>query len=217
LDKKVLDQQYQYWENNFLSKPEMFGLEPSKAAINTLKTFKEENIKKIVELGAGLGRDTIFFAKNAINVEALDYSPAAIKIINKKILEHKLSNLVSTKIFDVRKKLPFEDNSVEVCFSHMLYCMALTTTELKYLNSEICRILKPAGINIYTVRHTGDGDYKNGRHIGEDLYENDGFIVHFFSEGKVKKITDGFTVINIEKFEEGKFPRKLFRVILKKK
>jgi len=217
LDKKVLDQQYQYWENNFLSKPEMFGLEPSKAAINTLKTFKEENIKKIVELGAGLGRDTIFFAKNAINVEALDYSPAAIKIINKKILEHKLSNLVSTKIFDVRKKLPFEDNSVEVCFSHMLYCMALSTAELKYLNSEICRILKPGGFNIYTVRHTGDGDYKNGTHIGEDLYENDGFIVHFFSEEKVRKITDGFTVINIEKFEEGKFPRKLFRVILKKK
>ena len=217
MDKKILDQQSQYWENNFLSKPEMFGLEPSKAVINTLKTFKEENIKKIVELGAGLGRDTIFFAKNSINVTALDYSPAAIKTINKKALEHKLSNFISTKIFDVRKKLPFETNSIEACFSHMLYCMALTTTELKYLNSEICRILKPGGINIYTVRHTGDGDYKNGTHIGEDLYENDGFIVHFFSEEKVRKISGGFDIVNIEKFEEGKFPRKLFRVILKKK
>jgi SAM-dependent methyltransferase len=217
LDKKILDQQSQYWESNFLGKPEMFGLEPSEAAINTLKNFKEKNINKIVEFGAGLGRDTLFFAKNSINVEALDYSPAAIKIINKKILEHKLSNLVSTKIFDVRKKLPFKDNSIEACFSHMLYCMALSTAELKYLNNEICRILKPGGFNIYTVRHTGDGDYKNGTHIGEDLYENDGFIVHFFSEEKVRKITDGFTVINIEKFEEGKFPRKLFRVILKKK
>ena len=94
--------------------------------------------------------------------------------------------------------------------------MALTTMELKFLNSEICRILKPNGMNIYTVRSTGDGDYKNGIHIGEDLYENDGFIVHFFSEEKVKKITDGFNIIDIEKFEEGKFPRKLFRVILKK-
>jgi SAM-dependent methyltransferase len=217
LDKKVLDQQSQHWEKNFLSKPEMFGLEPSKAGINTLKIFKEKNIKKIVELGAGLGRDTIFFAKNSINVKALDYSPAAIEIINKKALKHKLSDLISAKIFDVRKKLPFEDNSLEACFSHMLYCMALSITELNYLNSEICRILKPGGINIYTVRHTGDGDYKNGEHIGENLYENDGFIVHFFSEEKVKKITDGFTIINIEKFEEGKFPRKLFRVTLKKK
>jgi SAM-dependent methyltransferase len=217
LDKKILDQQSQYWEKSFLSKPEMFGLEPSKAAVVALKNFKEQNIKKLIELGAGLGRDTIFFAKNSISIEALDYSPAAIKIINKKALEAKLSNFISTKIFDVRKKLPFKDNSIESCFSHMLYCMALSTTELKYLNSEICRILKPGGFNIYTVRHTGDGDYKNGTHIGEDLYENDGFIVHFFSEEKVRKITDGFTVINIEKFEEGKFPRKLFRVILKKK
>ena len=217
MDKKILDQQSQYWEKNFLSKPEMFGLEPSKTAINTLKTFKEENIKKIVELGAGLGRDTLFFAKNSINIEALDYSPAAIKIINKKTLEAKLSNFISTKIFDVRKKLPFKDNSIEACFSHMLYCMALTNVELENLNKEVLRVLKPGGINIYTVRHTGDGDYKNGTHIGEDLYESDGFIVHFFSEEKVRKITDGFTVISIEKFEEGKFPRKLFRVILKKK
>ena len=217
MDKKILDQQSQYWEKSFLSKPEMFGLEASKAAINTLKTFKQENIKKIVELGAGLGRDSVFFAKNSIHVSALDYSPTAIKIINKKILEQKLSNLISTRIFDVRKKLPFEDNSIEACFSHMLYCMALSTTELKYLNSEICRILKPGGINIYTVRHTGDGDYKSGTHIGEDLYENDGFIVHFFSEEKVRKISDGFNVINIESFEEGKFPRKLFRAVLKKK
>jgi len=195
----------------------MFGLDPSKAAITTLKTFEGEKIKKIVEFGAGLGRDTIFFAKNSFNVEALDYSPTAIKIINKKVIQHKLSNLVSTKIFDVRKKLPFEDNSVEACFSHMLYCMALTTVELKYLNSEICRILKPNGINVYTARHTKDGDYKNGIHIGEDLYENDGFIVHFFSIEKVRQVADGFNIINIEKFEEGKFPRKLFKVILKKK
>ena len=195
----------------------MFGLAPSQAAINTLEKFKEKKIKKIIELGAGLGRDTIFFAKNSIKVEALDYSSTAINIINKKVKEHKLSNLVSTKIFDVRKKLLLEDNSVEACFSHMLYCMALTTTELKYLNNEICRILKPGGFNVYTVRHVGDGDYKNGVHIGEDLYENDGFVVHFFSEDKVRKISNGFDIINIEKLEEGKFPRKLFRVILKKK
>jgi len=217
LNKRILDQQSQYWEKNFLSKPEMFGLGPSKAAVNTLATFKKKNIKKIVELGAGLGRDTIFFAKNSINIEALDYSPTAIKIINKKVSENKLSNLVSAKIFDVRKKLPFEDNSIEACFSHMLYCMALSNFDLKNLNNEVLRILKPGGINIYTVRNTGDADYKSGSHIEEDLYENDGFIVHFFSKEKVRKITNGFNVINIESFEEGTFPRKLFKVTLKKK
>ena len=98
----------------------------------------------------------------------------------------------------------------------MLYCMALSNSEIENLNNEICRILKPGGINIYTIRHTEDGDYKNGIHIGEDLYENDGFIVHFFSKEKVNQLSKGFEILDIEKFEEGTFPRKLFLVKNKK-
>ena len=216
MDKKILDQQSQYWEKNFLSKPEMFGLEASNAAITSLEIFKGKNIKKIIELGAGLGRDTIFFAKNSISVEALDYSPQAIKIINRKAAENQLSNYISANLFDIRKKLPFKSNSVQACFSHMLYCMALSNNELRNLNNEILRILKPGGINIYTARNTTDGDYKNGVYIGEELYENDGFIVHFFSKNKIKELSNGFDIIKIENFEEGLFPRKLFKVILKK-
>ena len=180
MDQKKLDQQSQHWEASFLSKPEMFGLEPSIAAIKAFNTFKENNIKNIIELGAGLGRDTIFFAKNFIHIEALDYSKTSIESIKSKSKKFNLSNFIKSKVFDVRKKLPFKDNSIDGCFSHMLYCMALSNFDLENLNNEICRILKPGGINIYTVRHTDDGDYKNGIHRGEDLYENDGFIVHFF-------------------------------------
>tara|TARA_B100000427_G_scaffold316145_1_gene310937 strand:+ start:482 stop:1132 length:651 start_codon:yes stop_codon:yes gene_type:complete len=216
LNQKKLDKQSQHWEDNFSSKPEMFGLEPSIAARKSIQFLKEKNIKNIVELGAGLGRDTIFFAQNFIKVEALDYSSSAIKIIKNKVKEKNLTNFVSTKVFDVRKKLPFNNSSVDACFSHMLYCMALSKLDLENLNKEILRILKPGGINIYTVRNTEDGDYKNGIYIGEDLYENDGFIVHFFSEDKVKQISKGFKILDIEKFQEGKFPRKLFKVTLKK-
>ena len=216
MDQKKLDQQSQHWEANFSSKPDMFGLEPSIAAVKALKSFKEQNIKNIVELGAGLGRDTIFFAKNSIQVYALDYSKTSIESITNKSKKLTLTNFIKTKIFDIRKRLPFEDSSIEGCFSHMLYCMALSNSDIENLNSEICRILKPGGINIYTVRHTDDGDYKNGIHRGEDLYENDGFIIHFFSKEKVNKLSKGFEVLDIEKFEEGKFPRKLFLVKNKK-
>ena len=217
MDQNELDQQSQHWEKNFSNKPEMFGLEPSVSAIKALKIFKENKINNIIELGAGLGRDSIFFAKNNIKTKALDYSDSGIKIINNKIEKNNLSNVISTKLFDIRKKLPFKDNSIEGCYSHMLYCMALTTNDLKKLNNEIKRILKPGGINIYTVRHTNDGDFKNGIHVGEDLYENDGFIVHYFSKEKVNSLLDGFNNITLEEFEEGTFPRKLFFVINEKK
>ena len=217
MDQKKLNQQSQHWENNFSSKPEMFGLDPSLSAKKALKLLQEKNIKSVIELGAGLGRDTIFFGKNLINTIALDYSPSGIKVIDQKIKKANLSKYISSKLFDVREKLPFEDNSIDACYSHMLYCMALTTDDLVKLNNEIKRILKPGGINIYTVRHTNDGDFQNGNHIGEDLYENDGFIVHYFSEEKVNSLLNGFKNIALEKFEEGTFPRKLFIVVNEKK
>ncbi len=217
MDQNELDQQSQHWEKNFSNKPEMFGLEPSISAKKALEFFQKKNIDRIIEIGAGLGRDTIFFGKNSIHTIALDYSPSGIEIINKKIKKENLSKYISTKLFDVRQKLPFEDNSIEACYSHMLYCMALTTDDLQKLNNEIKRILKPGGINIYTVRHTNDGDFQNGVHVGEDLYENDGFIVHYFSEEKVNSLLDGFKNISLDKFEEGSFPRKLFFVVNEKK
>ena len=212
MDQKKLDQQSQHWEINFSNKPEMFGLEPSIAAKKAFRIFKKKKITNILELGAGLGRDTMYFAKNLISVEALDYSKTSINNIKNKSSKLSLTKFIKPKIFDVRKKLPFKDKSIEACFSHMLYCMALSNTDLKNLNNEICRVLKPGGINIYTVRNTEDGDYKNGIYRGEDLYENDGFIVHFFSKKKINQLVDGFEVLDIEKFEEGTFPRKLFIV-----
>ena len=216
MDKNILNQQSQHWETNFSNKPEMFGLDHSYSAEKTLTVLKENNLSNIVELGAGLGRDTIFFGKNSINVTALDYSKKGISIIDKKINDQNLNSSIRTLKFDVRKKLPFKDNSIEACYSHMLYCMALTNLELTSLNSEVKRILKPGGLNIYTVRNTEDGDFKKGVHRGEDLYEIDGFIIHFFSKDKIESLLDGFKNLFIEKFDEGKFPRKLYLVCNKK-
>ena len=216
MDKNILNRQSQHWETNFSNKPEMFGLEPSLPAKKALNIFKENNYSKIVELGAGLGRDSIYFGKNSINVTALDYSENGIKVINEKIKKEDLKSSISTLQFDIREDLPFETNSVDACYSHMLYCMALTQKDLDKLNSEIHRILKPGGLNIYTVRNTDDGDYKKGIHRGEDLYEIDGFIIHFFSKDKILNLTGGFKNLSIEYFEEGSFPRKLYFICNKK-
>ena len=35
----------------------------------------------------------------------------------------------------------------------MLYCMAFSFDQLKFLSSEIHRVLKPGGLNIYSVRN----------------------------------------------------------------
>ena len=216
MDKKILDKQAQHWENTFINRPETFGVSPSAAAIRAAEIFNKKDITNILELGAGQGRDTLFFAQKGFHIQVLDYSQTGLDNIIKKAKTLGVDKLITGKIHDVRNPLPFTDKKFGGCFSHMLYCMALTTKELKFLSDEIHRVLKNGGVNIYTVRHTGDGDYKNGIHRGEDLYESSGFIVHFFSKEKVKQLSNGFDIVNIENFEEGKFPRKLFHVTLKK-
>ena len=217
MDKKLLNQQSQHWEKNFSNKPEMFGFEPSFSAKKALETFKKNNITNIIELGAGLGRDTIFFAQNGIYVHAIDYSLSATNIIKKRSKENNLDALIKVENYDIRKKLNCDNENFQACYSHMLFCMALTNQDLKDLNQEIFRVLKKDGFNIYTVRNHTDGDFKKGKHRGEDMYEMNGFIVHYFSENKIKNLLDGFTNISIENFDEGSFPRKLSLVINKKK
>jgi hypothetical protein len=49
------------------------------------------------------------------------------------------------------------------------------------------------------------------------MYEVGGFIVHFFSGEKVELLAKSYDIINIDEFEEGGLPRKLFRMNLWKK
>ena len=45
----------------------------------SLLPFKKSNVERILELGSGQGRDTLFFARSGFNIEALDYSSSAVK------------------------------------------------------------------------------------------------------------------------------------------
>ena len=56
-----------------------------------------------------------------------------------------------------------------------------------------------------------------GIHRGKDMFEVGGFIVHFFSRQKVEQLANGYELLSVDEFEEGRLPRKLFRVTLKKK
>ena len=216
-DKDVLNHQRKQWEHAFAKRDDMFTSNPSDPAEKAAELFRKEGKTKILELGAGQGRDTIFFARNGYEVHALDYSESGLSAIRKKAEEGGFAEHVMTKQHDVRDKLPFDDETFDGCYSHMLFCMALTTAELEFLCAEVGRVLKPGGLNIYTVRHTGDAHYGTGIHRGEDMYEVGGFIVHFFSKEKVEHLAKGFEIVSVDEFEEGGLPRKLFRVTMRKK
>lgn len=214
--KEILEGQRTHWDDTFAAKPEMFGGSPSDAALKAVELFKREGKTNVLELGGGQGRDTLLFAREGFHVTFLDYSQAAVEALTAKAVAAGLANRITALRHDVRQPLPFDDNVFDACYSHMLFCMALTTRELDLLSQEVRRVLRPWGVNVYTVRHTNDPHYGKGIHRGEDMYEVGGFIVHFFSREKVELLARGFQVVSIDEFEEGGMPRKLFMVTLRK-
>jgi len=214
--KDVLNEQRAHWQTTFSACPEMFGEGPSDAARKAAEVFRQANKVSILELGAGQGRDALHLAQSGFRVCALDYTESGLEAIRRKAAAAGLSQSLSTLCHDVRKPLPFPDNHFDGCYSHMLFCMALSTAELEHLSREVRRVLRPAGLCIYTVRHTGDAHYRTGIHRGEDMYEVGGFIVHFFDRGKVEHLAAGYEILAIDEFEEGGLPRRLFRVTMKK-
>jgi SAM-dependent methyltransferase len=215
-NKKMLDAQQEHWEEAY-SEESFFGEEPSYPARKAAEIFRFEKKYHILELGAGQGRDTLFFAANGFKVTALDYSKNAVGSILEKAEKLGLSSSVVAVHHDVRNPFPFEGGSFDACYCHMLYCMALCNSELEALFSEVHRVLKPNGINIYTVRNTEDPHFGKGIHRGEDIYEFGGFIVHFFGKEKIESLAKSFDIIDVGQFEEGELPRKLFLVKLRKK
>ena len=210
--QKYLDKQQPHWEEKFSANETMFGEEPSQSAVRALKIFKKKGCKNIIELGAGQGRDTLYFAQNGLHVTVLDYSHKGIEILDQRAEELGIADQVETIYHDVRKPFPLEEASYDGCYSHMLYCMALTTEELIELSSQVQRVLKVGGLNIFTARNRNDVDYNTGIKRGDNLFEVGTFIIHFFDEETIDAVSADFEVTEVWEFEEGGLPRTLWMV-----
>ena len=109
MDKKQeLNYQSQHWNKVFSKRTDMFGVDPSTPAIQAAIAFKKAGVKKIIELGAGQGRDTFYFAKMGFYVQVLDYSQSAIDHIIEKSKTLQLTNFISAQCCDLRKIIPFK-------------------------------------------------------------------------------------------------------------
>lgn len=209
-------EQRNLWDQVFLDSKSYFGETPSLLAEKASVLFRESEVRSLLETGCGQGRDTFLFAENGIRVTALDYSGTAVNDIKSRACAANLTSYIDPLCFDLRMCMPFENESFDACYSHMLLCMELTTCEISCLLSEMHRVLKPGGLAVYSVRSIFDRHYRAGEHLGEDLFEVGKFAVHFFSEEKIRGLASGFRIRSIERMEEGALPRDLFCIVMEK-
>jgi len=216
VDTATLRQQRDHWGRTFAAHPDMYGTEPSAPAHAAADLFRAEGVVTVLELGAGQGRDALFFARQGLRVQAADFVADATAAIEAKAVAVGLDASLTALRHDAREPLPFDAGVFDACYAHMLLCMALTTAEIERLVGEVWRVLRPGGLFVYTVRTTDDAHYGAGVARGDDMYEHGGFIVHFFSRALVDRLATGWAPPDVTDIEEGELPRRLFRVTMRR-
>jgi SAM-dependent methyltransferase len=184
------------WDNVYENDTSFFGDKPSNFALSCYNLIKKNNVKKILEIGCGQGRDCLFFASKGIEVAALDYSNVAIN----GLLEYaKQKNLpVDACVYDAKKPLPFDNGSFDAVYSHMFLSMRFSLDELKFILSEVKRVLKDNGFHFFSVRNHNDKFYAKGTKVDDDVYDINGFQIRFFTRQEIEDLLAGFKMLEIK-------------------
>lgn len=215
-DRDGIDGQRRHWRSTFEANPTMYGTQPSDPGRYAVELFRAEGVHDVAELGAGQGRDTLAFLHARMSVTAFDYADEGLAELREAAAAAGVGDRLTAIVSDAREPLPLPDSSMDAVYSHMLFNMALSTPQLERLSAEINRVLRPGGLHVYTVRHVGDAHYRAGTEHGDNMFENGGFIVHFFDQDLVDHLAAGFRTVDQTSFEEGALPRRLWRITQRK-
>lgn len=204
--------QRHHWETTYSQHPWMYGMQPSEPARYAAERFRAAGARTVAELGAGHGRDALYFAEQGFIVTALDFSTTGLNQAYAHAADLGLADRLRVVAHDVRESLPLADASVDAVYAHMLLCMALSTEEIRAVVDEVARVLATGGVFVYTVRHVDDAHYRAGTDHGDGIYEHGGFAVHFFGRDLVDELAEGWRLDEVHAFTEGDLPRRLWRV-----
>lgn len=116
-------------------------LDPAEESYFYCEQWKKQGKKSVLDLGCGLGRHSVLFAKYGFNVTAVDISEYAIEKLKDTAKKNNLS--INSQVCDM-VNLPFGENSFDCIFSYL--AISHTDTEgFKKILSKLKEILKPDG------------------------------------------------------------------------
>ena len=116
-------------------------LQPSEESYYVAQLWKDKNIKKVLDLGCGLGRHSIFFAKQGFQVSASDLSLEATEHLKAWSEKENLSiEVVNADMM----KLPYKDNFFDAIFAYHVISHT-DSAGIREIIKEISRILKIGG------------------------------------------------------------------------
>jgi 2-polyprenyl-3-methyl-5-hydroxy-6-metoxy-1,4-benzoquinol methylase len=122
-------------------------LEPCEESYFYSNKWKRAGKRTLLDLGCGLGRHSILFAREGFEVTAADLSAAALEHVRKWQAEEGLQ--IHTVCCDM-KELPFDDGAFDCVWAFHVISHADTPGIIRIF-SEINRVLRPDGEMYITV------------------------------------------------------------------
>jgi len=140
------------WEDIYRKKGEAYHyysiFSPHQDMKKVSAFFVKHNVKRILDLGCGAGRNLIFLAREGFDVDGLDSAPKGISLLKKKLKEEKLKAPLKVKSFFNHLPYPGE------YFDAIISVQSLQHGKEKEIVSaidEILRVLKPEGFVFITL------------------------------------------------------------------
>jgi len=164
-----------------------------------VKIFKKNRYKKVLDLGCGTGRNTIYLAQKGFSVYALDASKTGIEITKKKAQELKLIN-IKYKVADM-KKTSYPKNYFDAVICIFVLSHGLLKDNEAAVN-EIYRILKPKGMLVTEFMSTKDKTCGKGKKIEKNTYlggmkDDPHMMHHYFNKEEINRLLSKFTKFKI--------------------
>ncbi len=99
-----------FWDNIYTQNPTRTPNENDPVLLTALNYFGDVSGARLLDLGCGDGRSSLFFAKRGANVTAVDISAVSINNLSKFCLENSIDNItpVQCSAFDIDKFEPFD-------------------------------------------------------------------------------------------------------------
>ena len=151
-----------YWNGRFKREPFPWGKAQSKLADMAQQIFHDAGHKRILDLGCGSGRDSVYLARKGFNVVGMDPSHLAIRIARNWA---KRSNLRIRFLREELQSTRLRPNSFDGIFSYNSLQYLLTQRERKMGVEKLVQILKPNGLLVLSVFSEREKSKKKGRDV----------------------------------------------------
>jgi SAM-dependent methyltransferase len=161
----------------------------------------------------------MMFAKKGICVVTVDFSSMGSDRMGERTKAGSIDRCGAFLAQNIREKIPEPSSSVDAIFSKLFLCIDLQEAEIKEIMWECLHVLKPGGLKVFSVLSDHHPDCGKATKCGEDEWKADmGFVAHFFTEDKIKRMARGFELLWIREYKGDMPPASgpMYEVVLMK-